>query len=274
MTNFPAPQTALTTMVPTRWRSTSGLRTALTWLLAADAAAAIALVVTHLHRASVIGGFQNGSVSFADLRGSDDPVGAASGVYSVLFLATATVWIIWQWRSAKNNEMLGRISPRFTAGWSIGAWFIPFANLVIPVRIVQDLWQGSDRETRNLRDWRGLVRWPVIGWWWTFYLLGTVLRLAVSGNATLDQIKQGDRTTSVGCALMAVAAGFAIVVVRTVTARQEAAVADRVSTTPPAAGWYADPSTRFEHRYWDGVSWTEHVATAGQTATDRVGEAR
>jgi hypothetical protein len=64
------------------------------------------------------------------------------------------------------------------------------------------------------------------------------------------------------------------VVVRTVTARQEAAVADRVSTTPPAAGWYADPSTRFEHRYWDGVSWTEHVATAGQTATDRVGEAR
>jgi hypothetical protein len=39
-----------------------------------------------------------------------------------------------------------------------------------------------------------------------------------------------------------------------------------VSLTP--AGWYPDPSGRFEMRYWDGTAWTEHVARGGQQFTD------
>lgn len=38
------------------------------------------------------------------------------------------------------------------------------------------------------------------------------------------------------------------------------------SATP--AGWYADPSGRYELRYWDGAAWTEHVARGGQQYTD------
>ncbi len=34
------------------------------------------------------------------------------------------------------------------------------------------------------------------------------------------------------------------------------------------AGWYADPSGRYELRYWDGSAWTEHVSRAGQQYTD------
>lgn len=34
------------------------------------------------------------------------------------------------------------------------------------------------------------------------------------------------------------------------------------------AGWYADPANRFELRYWDGSTWTEHVSRAGQQYTD------
>jgi hypothetical protein len=34
------------------------------------------------------------------------------------------------------------------------------------------------------------------------------------------------------------------------------------------AGWYADPAGRFELRYWDGGTWTEHVSRAGQQYTD------
>jgi hypothetical protein len=47
-------------------------------------------------------------------------------------------------------------------------------------------------------------------------------------------------------------------------------------TTPAAttaaaapAAWYADPSKRFELRYWDGAEWTEHVARGGQQFTDQ-----
>ena len=39
-----------------------------------------------------------------------------------------------------------------------------------------------------------------------------------------------------------------------------------VSGTP--AGWYHDPSGRFELRYWDATQWTEHVSRAGTQFTD------
>jgi hypothetical protein len=40
------------------------------------------------------------------------------------------------------------------------------------------------------------------------------------------------------------------------------------STATAPAGWYADPSGRYELRYWDGTQWTEHVSRAGQQYTD------
>ena len=46
----------------------------------------------------------------------------------------------------------------------------------------------------------------------------------------------------------------------------EAAAPAAVTSTP--AGWYPDPSGRFEMRYWDGSAWTEHVARGGQQYTD------
>jgi hypothetical protein len=53
----------------------------------------------------------------------------------------------------------------------------------------------------------------------------------------------------------------------------EPAAAPAAESTPAAesavpAGWYADPSGRFELRYWDGTAWTEHVSRAGQQFTD------
>jgi hypothetical protein len=38
--------------------------------------------------------------------------------------------------------------------------------------------------------------------------------------------------------------------------------------TDGAAGWQADPTGRFEHRYWDGSQWTDHVSNAGVASTD------
>ena len=35
-----------------------------------------------------------------------------------------------------------------------------------------------------------------------------------------------------------------------------------------ATGWYPDPLGRFQHRYWDGGEWKEHVANAGVGAID------
>lgn len=42
----------------------------------------------------------------------------------------------------------------------------------------------------------------------------------------------------------------------------------QAATPSVPAGWYADPAGRFELRYWDGNTWTEHVSRAGQQYTD------
>jgi hypothetical protein len=34
----------------------------------------------------------------------------------------------------------------------------------------------------------------------------------------------------------------------------------------PVAGWYPDPNGVFQHRYWDGRAWTEHVSRDGVTS--------
>ncbi|HYT38195.1 MAG TPA: phospholipid scramblase-related protein [Acidimicrobiia bacterium] len=34
------------------------------------------------------------------------------------------------------------------------------------------------------------------------------------------------------------------------------------------ADWYPDPTGRHEHRYWDGSTWTEHVASHGRQSVD------
>jgi hypothetical protein len=52
-----------------------------------------------------------------------------------------------------------------------------------------------------------------------------------------------------------------------VTAQVSVTETTSSSTAAPAA-WYADPSNRFELRYWDGSEWTEHVARGGQQFTD------
>ena len=52
----------------------------------------------------------------------------------------------------------------------------------------------------------------------------------------------------------------------TTAAAAPAAATTSVPTTP--AGWYPDPSGRYEMRYWDGDKWTEHVSRQGQTFTD------
>lgn len=47
------------------------------------------------------------------------------------------------------------------------------------------------------------------------------------------------------------------------------------TTTPSAPrgsseGWYPDPTRRYTHRYWDGNSWTEHVARNGMRTRDQM----
>jgi hypothetical protein len=214
---------------PPQWRSLSGLASALTVLFAVDAVAGIFAVVALANRLGVINDLENGNFAGDILKrahDADDLSNAAIAIVGILGLATAVVFIIWMWRAAKNNEALGRMNPRLGPGWAIGGWFIPIANFVIPILIMQDLWRGSDPTVaRGDPGWRAGRGSALFGWWWALWLLGIVRIFAGNDNSdsshSLSDIKRSNQVALVAFLGHAVAAGLAIGVVRKLTARQE-----------------------------------------------------
>jgi hypothetical protein len=136
------------------------------------------------------------------------------------------LFIIWMSRAARNNEALGRDLPRLSAGWAVGGWFIPLANFVIPVLIMQDLWRGSNASIpRGDMRWRIANRSALVGWWWGTFVL-TFLRIGPGDGAAdsvdLDQLRATDFLGLFGMLFAAASAVLAILVVRRVADRQEA----------------------------------------------------
>jgi hypothetical protein len=67
-------------------------------------------------------------------------IGGAGLVAVVGSLTAALFFCLWLHRAAKNLPALGRGGMQFTPGWSVGWFFIPFANLVKPLAAVSELW--------------------------------------------------------------------------------------------------------------------------------------
>jgi hypothetical protein len=52
--------------------------------------------------------------------------------------------------------------------------------------------------------------------------------------------------------------------------KKEASQDDAEHPASPPAGWYKDPLTRHELRYWDGNTWTEYVSDSGKDSSDAI----
>ena len=55
------------------------------------------------------------------------------------------------------------------------------------------------------------------------------------------------------------------------TPKQSIACGAVTDATGAAAGWYADPTGRYEHRYYNGQNWTADVSSGGNRYVDQLG---
>jgi len=273
------------------WRPTRTLATWLTWLLAAQAVGQLlgpllwdnAARYVKWHRALdalLDGRDHTANRIFRDASKGTNP--AWGTTMNAINIAALVLLIIWTWRSAHNAQALGRTGARLAPGWAIAGWFIPLANFVLLYLIFSDLWRSSDPTSGRGTSWRSLSGATLVRLWWAVYLGG----LIVFGGATALAVGgvNGESSTRAllvtGGIILSVATLLSILVVRRITERQEALqAADPAPTSRPVArqfvtpgtgdgpGWYADPSRRYDHRYWDGNPWTEHVSTAGVPTT-------
>lgn len=104
--------------------------------------------------------------------GTGDLVVALIGLFQmVVFLSTAVFFLMWVYRVNKNARALGADWMTFTPGWSVGWFFIPFANLWKPYQAMKEIWQASFSPTRQDES----VSVSILSAWWTLWLLSNIL---------------------------------------------------------------------------------------------------
>ena len=229
---------------PRMMRGIGGLAASLTvilWITVAVAAFGVFAYANRVSVASDILDFDFEAGGFGELvdlqeraDDADSFVGMAAAFMLLCSIAIIVLLVIWMWRVAKNAELSGRVQPRFGPGWTIGGWFIPFANLVIPVLVMQDLWRASDPTVRRGDpDWRRRAGSALVGWWWVLHIVAAT-RFVGGGDANsrneLESLRSRDAVAAGGSLVAIAAAVLLILVVRRISRRQEALFAEWPTT--------------------------------------------
>lgn len=165
--------------------------------------------------------------------------------YLLALLIAAVLMIIWTWRVRRNIEAFPGALPSLNSGWAIAGWLVPFANFVVPARVLANVARDS--------LWRS--RTPaLVGIWWTAWLVfnvadNAVARLENRRYAGLTELPRNDAEFATYVryyeeilgprlipTLACVVAGVSLIVlIRRISAAQR----DRLSRALP--GWPARP---------------------------------
>jgi hypothetical protein len=192
-------------------------------LLSLNVVVAAVMVVLRLSEIGLLQRIGRGElVSPGEAARSDQRVATITIVGLVVLLVTGIVWLVWQHRSQANLHAARLPELTYTPGWAVGWWLIPFANFVKPFQTVRELWKASAGDER----WSQIKTWPIIGWWWAWWIGGVILdRVAANSlnqdQPTLDELVSGSRLF-LGSEVVTIVTGvLAIVIVRSVLERQE-----------------------------------------------------
>ena len=87
---------------------------------------------------------QNGDIISPDVISSNDHRQKAIAIFMLLLIiGTIITFIMWFFRAYKNLHILKIKLLQHSPGWAIGAWFVPFLNLVRPFQIMNEIWENT-----------------------------------------------------------------------------------------------------------------------------------
>lgn len=148
------------------------------WIMFAGLALAVISFVVYaiegLRWVSDVNDLLSGNVA----AGSDGGAARSAVDGSLIFVYVANAvacipFLIWFFMAYKNLDWRG-IGLRFTRGWAIGSWFVPFLNLARPKQIANDIWRWRDLAPEGFDHSRSPVT-PMLHWWWALYLGASAL---------------------------------------------------------------------------------------------------
>ena len=100
----------------------------------------------------------NGRKTLDSLRNA-----AGAGLFGILLaVVVAILAIIWTNQAYKSAMSRGVTGNKWSSGWAVGGWFIPFANYVIPKLVINEIDRMSRTElSEPITDtWKPLVASP------------------------------------------------------------------------------------------------------------------
>lgn len=167
------------------------------------------------------------TITIAEATASDSRQAAIGGIYLVLFIITAILFLMWIHRAHRNLPSLGAKGLQYSPRWAVGGFFVPFLNLVRPFQVTTEIWKASD-STTDIADsvaWRSAPTSPIIISWWVLFLVSGVLgqilwRLSLQVE-TLDELLTTSWLTFVTDVVDIPAAILAIMIIRNIDHRQE-----------------------------------------------------
>ena len=104
-------------------------------------------------------------------------------------------FLFWFHRVQKNLPALGGRELKYTPGWAVGGFFVPFLNLVRPIQVMREVWHGSDPSGLErdgapdgpmIRNQLG-TPW-LVSWWWILFIVSHLVgRVFMRTRLTPDQ---------------------------------------------------------------------------------------
>ena len=100
----------------------------------------------------------------------------------LLFLTLVILFCVWVHRGNANARALGAQSMRFSPGWAVGWFLVPFMNLFRPYQVVREVWKASAPEVSS--RWEQLQTPVLVKAWWAMLLVSWLVfgsNLSLSG---------------------------------------------------------------------------------------------
>ena len=173
---------------------------------------------------------------------AEDLYNSATGLSFFVWMATFVLLIVWSAKAHTSSTSLlnTQRARKYSRGWCIGVWFIPFANIFSTPRVFaehQRIASAPRVSGRAHHEWSKQPLDQRLTWWWVLFWVGAIATQVGASSLTLEASlsEYQNGLTAVICGTLINAIGIAIgaVFLKSVGAALHDVKVDDTFASPP-----------------------------------------
>ncbi|MBX9686874.1 MAG: DUF4328 domain-containing protein [Candidatus Obscuribacterales bacterium] len=146
-------------------------------------------------------------------------IGNLAAIFCRIFeLFSFAYFIVWARRAFRNLPLLGASGARSKEWYVTWGFLIPFANLILPFLLLNEVWKGSDPDKAISEDWQQEKNCGLINVWWALVLLTAFANMSLALFAGLASMPEA---VIVAVILQIVSSVLAIAAISKLSLRQD-----------------------------------------------------